>query len=166
MAWSTPRTWVAGEYITAAQMNANVRDNLNAVVPLGPDAWVPWTPTLTNITAGNGTTQARYFRVGRTIHFRFRFLFGSTSVMGTGPRFSLPVTASPDYVDSFPLGIGFLADTGVGEYPAMLIMTTGAARIVYVGGTNATGANVTAAVPFAWGSADQIVCFGTYEALS
>lgn len=31
MAWTTPRTWVAGEVPTAAIMNAHVRDNLNAL---------------------------------------------------------------------------------------------------------------------------------------
>lgn len=29
MAYSTPRTWVAGEYPTAAQFNANIRDNVS-----------------------------------------------------------------------------------------------------------------------------------------
>lgn len=29
MAYTTPRTWVAGEYPTAAQLNANVRDNVS-----------------------------------------------------------------------------------------------------------------------------------------
>lgn len=30
MAWTTPRTWVAGETVTAAIMNTHVRDNLTA----------------------------------------------------------------------------------------------------------------------------------------
>lgn len=29
MAWTTPRTWVAGEIVTAALMNVHVRDNLD-----------------------------------------------------------------------------------------------------------------------------------------
>lgn len=29
MAWTTPRTWVAGEIVTAAQLNTHVRDDLN-----------------------------------------------------------------------------------------------------------------------------------------
>ena len=29
MAYSTPRTWVAGEYVTAAELNANVRDDIS-----------------------------------------------------------------------------------------------------------------------------------------
>jgi len=31
MAWTSPRTWVAGELVTAALMNAHVRDNLIAL---------------------------------------------------------------------------------------------------------------------------------------
>ena len=31
MAWTTPRTWVDGELVTAALMNTHLRDNLNAV---------------------------------------------------------------------------------------------------------------------------------------
>lgn len=31
MAWTTPRTWVPGELVTAAMMNAHVRDNLNVL---------------------------------------------------------------------------------------------------------------------------------------
>jgi hypothetical protein len=33
MAWTTPKTWSAGETLTAANFNAHVRDNLNAVGP-------------------------------------------------------------------------------------------------------------------------------------
>lgn len=31
MAWTTPRTWVAGEVVTASLMNTHVRDNLDAL---------------------------------------------------------------------------------------------------------------------------------------
>lgn len=31
MAWTAPRTWVSSEVVTAAQMNAHIRDNLNAI---------------------------------------------------------------------------------------------------------------------------------------
>jgi len=31
MAWTTPRTWVAGAILTAAEMNVDVRDNENAL---------------------------------------------------------------------------------------------------------------------------------------
>ena len=33
MAWTTPRTWVTGEIVTAAVMDTHVRDNLNVTAP-------------------------------------------------------------------------------------------------------------------------------------
>ena len=35
MAWSAPRTWVASETLTAALLNQELRDNLNAAFPVG-----------------------------------------------------------------------------------------------------------------------------------
>lgn len=29
MAWTTPKTWAAGEFVDAAEMNAHIRDNIN-----------------------------------------------------------------------------------------------------------------------------------------
>jgi hypothetical protein len=34
MAWTTPKTWSAGETLTAANFNTHIRDNLNAIGPL------------------------------------------------------------------------------------------------------------------------------------
>jgi hypothetical protein len=45
MAWTTPRTWVAGEVVTASQMNTHVRDNLADL-----DARVNITPQITQAT--------------------------------------------------------------------------------------------------------------------
>jgi hypothetical protein len=35
MAWTTPRTWTTGELVTAAIMNAHIRDNQNVLNPSG-----------------------------------------------------------------------------------------------------------------------------------
>ena len=35
MAWSTPKTWTPGELVTAAQLNEFIRDNMNAMFPVG-----------------------------------------------------------------------------------------------------------------------------------
>jgi hypothetical protein len=40
MAWTTPRTWVAGETHTAAQHNTHVRDNLNYLYGARLGGWV------------------------------------------------------------------------------------------------------------------------------
>src|SRR5262245_10519475 len=52
MAWTTPRTWVAGELATASMLNTHLRDNLNFLY--GGD-YGNWTPSLTFDTAGNLT---------------------------------------------------------------------------------------------------------------
>jgi hypothetical protein len=35
MAWTNPKTWVPGELVTAAQLNQYIRDNMNAMFPVG-----------------------------------------------------------------------------------------------------------------------------------
>lgn len=47
MAWTTPRTWVAGEVPTAAIMNAHVRDNLNALKDPPQAVAQNWNTTIT-----------------------------------------------------------------------------------------------------------------------
>jgi hypothetical protein len=33
--WSVPRTWITGELVTSSQLNTELRDNLNAILPVG-----------------------------------------------------------------------------------------------------------------------------------
>lgn len=39
MAWVTPYTFTAGEQLTAAKMNEQIRDNMNALAPVGSLHW-------------------------------------------------------------------------------------------------------------------------------
>lgn len=165
MAYTTPATWVAGAVLTAAQLNAQLRDNLNAAFPLGVDAWTSWTPTLVNLTLGNGTVSAKYHRIGRRICWRFKFTLGSTSAVGTLPSFTLPVPAHADYLttDSF-LGGATLIDTGVAGYGGLVVCSSGGAPIfLRVGGSGAANVAVTATAPFTWGTGDVLSANGTYE---
>ncbi len=60
MAWTSPRTWVAGELITAAIMNAHVRDNLLILKdPISDDY-------LTNEGADYTTTSTSFVDVDAT----------------------------------------------------------------------------------------------------
>jgi hypothetical protein len=55
MAWTTPRTWTAGEVVTAAMMNAHVRDNLNVLkTNIGDDGTIAMSPAMARF-AGNGS---------------------------------------------------------------------------------------------------------------
>lgn len=92
---STPRTWAAGETVTAAELNAEIRDaftNLQA-------GWTSWTPTLTaastNPSLGTGSSLGVYSRIGKTVYYRGRVLFGSGATFGSGTySISLPVASS------------------------------------------------------------------------
>jgi hypothetical protein len=44
MAWTTPRSWVAGEVVTAALLNTHVRDNLTAA----PRGWLGYAQVTAN----------------------------------------------------------------------------------------------------------------------
>lgn len=35
MAWTSPRTWIVGELVTAAMLQEQIRDNMNAMFPIG-----------------------------------------------------------------------------------------------------------------------------------
>jgi len=132
-------------------------------------AWNSWTPTLTNLTLGNGTQSAAHHRIGRTIHFRWKFTLGSTSAVGTSPQFTLPVAAHADYAINMPMGTASLLDSGVALYLGWGIMinaSTVAPVAVNSAGATATNASVTATVPFTWATGDVIMVTGTYEAAS
>lgn len=135
------------------------------------NAWISWTPTLTNMTLGNGTVTARYTRVGRTIKFYFKFVLGSTSAVGTAPRFSLPVTTSGLYTTAGldRLGDAAILDSGVGVFSASCwwgSSTTALMDYWNATGTPVTAAAITATAPMTWTTGDVLLAEGTYEAAS
>jgi hypothetical protein len=54
MAWTTPRTWVSGELVTAALFNTHIRDNLNILkTPINDSGQVELTDA-TELTIASG----------------------------------------------------------------------------------------------------------------
>ena len=134
------------------------------------EAWTSFTPTLANITLGNGTLVASYHRLGRTIHYRVKLTFGTTSAMGTNPTITLPVAASATYgAETDTLGMMQIADSGTADFAgiARLVNTTTVRLMVLgVAGTYANHIGFTALVPMTWTTADSFSVYGTYEAAS
>lgn len=94
---ATPKTWVAGDVLTAAQMNAELRDALLGAFPLGPPdtAWTSYTPTLTqSATVTKTVTYAKYQRIGRTIHVAVSLAITGAGTTGNAILAGLPVTAA------------------------------------------------------------------------
>lgn len=132
-------------------------------------AWQAWTPTLTNLTLGNGTQVATYTQIGKTVVGRWSFTLGTTSTVGTGPTFSLPVAATANAANNgiMQIGVAYFLDSGVTNYIGSLQLattTTGLLTITQAGSTYVQLGGVTASVPFAFGNLDQIVAEFFYEA--
>lgn len=170
MAWTAPTTRSTGDLITAAIWNQDIVDNTNAEFPLGVGAWTAWTPTLGNLTLGNGTVTAQYQRIGRVIYWSFKFVLGSTSAVGTAPTFTLPAApAVAPYGVFFPFGQANLYDNATNNYPGVVVLSSGG--IVEIKAINAAGtyiltANVTATAPFTWTNTDEVHAIGVYQAAS
>lgn len=156
MAWTSPRTWIAGEVLSASLLNTHLRDNLLDLNGTS-SAWTSWTPTTANLTLGNGTITALYKQVGKSVIFRINFTLGSTSAVGTGPTFTVPVA---EVASSVQTGAGHFNDASVtgGFY-------SGACRIgAGVILPSSPSGYLTASVPFVWTVSDQIILGGVYEA--
>lgn len=133
------------------------------------DAWATYTPTLANITLGNGQRSGFYKKIGRVVHFYVQFVMGSTSAMGSNPTYSLPVNASSRYSSSSRDVLGHCAvlDAAVANYAGISFWgsaSTGALQVLTAGGTYVGVASFTATVPISWGNGDAFFAWGTYEA--
>jgi hypothetical protein len=123
MAWTAPRTWVAGETVTAAMMNAHLRDNLKAIT----DPWTAYTPTLagTGWALGNGTLNGHYSRIGSTVQFRAQLVIGSsTAGPSASPRIGLPFHMKPSDSEG-ALFSAAIWDTSTALYDAFGHINTG-----------------------------------------
>jgi hypothetical protein len=138
-----------------------VADSAEATGVKWAGGWTTWTPTFTNFTLGNGTVTARYQQVGKTVNFSILVSLGSTSVMGTTPYFTLPVTAAAN--GNFAMQ---MSDSGASNYLGSLDCST---TLAYLTATVTSGAYATiqyaaATQPFIWSINDNFAARGSYEA--
>lgn len=168
MTWTSPRTWVSGEIVTAAIMNAHVRDQFAAI----GDPWTAytpsWTASTTNPTLGNGTLVGRYMQAGKYVTFSIVLTMGSTTTFGTGTyALSLPFTAGGATGGRF-LMTGTGRDDSASSDFALTGIIAATTSSVSLRSMPTTAGNalaiVTQAVPTTWASGDIITISGTYEA--
>ena len=129
-------------------------------------SYTSYTPTFTNFTLGNGTATARYAQQGQLTDVYIRIVLGSTSVMGTAPRISLPATAN---FASIGANIG-TALNGMVSYTDTSATNTIYGLAMYYSNTEielrpfyssgnylqSTGAQINATTPFTWATTDEI----------
>lgn len=158
--WTTAiRTWAAGETVTAANMNAQLKDFASAF-----GALTSYTPALTasgsNPTLGTGSAaQGAYLRVQKLCIARFFIQFGSSGTgAGSGTYYvSLP-TNSAGYGGT--IGVGSLTDNSVTDIRQATYRTQDATKVVIL----CEGANyATDAVPWTWANNDSLDGLLVYE---
>lgn len=159
MAWTTPRTWVAGEVVTAAILNIDHRDNLKAI----GDAWTAYTPVWTTTgtapSLGNGSLTGAFRAAGKYTTFRIKLLAGSTTTFGTGEfRFTYPVSAA---VNPNPGMVGYVFRSGP-TYWGIIGVGFSATAFRMIG--TAGNALVNSTSPTTFTNGDELNMGGTYEA--
>lgn len=158
---------IDGLVIKDALLPAGNIQPLNLVSGTGSSwVWQSWVPTWNNLSIGDGVIQyAKYIQIGKTLHYRIQFSFGSTTTISGIIGFSLPVTSNIDLADGndFPLTSGQFSDaTGARWNPAVAFGTTSRLDLYYWD-LNSNIANTSSTAPFTWATNDLIAISGTYE---
>jgi hypothetical protein len=126
-----------------------------------------WTPTWSNLSVGNGTVTARYWRAGRFVICGVRVDFGSTTSISGSVSFTVPVTAASTALDWN--NVCNLTDNGTATYRGMVRLgstTTGTIRYESVSGSLVTIQAVSSSAPFTWTTGDAFDAVLIYEAAS
>lgn len=149
---------MAGETVTAALMNAHLRDNLNIIAAVGITGWTAYTATWTSSgtppAIGNGSVGGRYCQVGKLYVAQFLMQTGSTTTYGTGTYYwATPVTLATTFRQTGSLQV---TDSSAGTvfFGSWEVPTTTTLQ-AYMEHATATGA-VTATNPMTWATGDTI----------
>lgn len=150
--------WATNDVPTAAEINTYFQQR---------DAWTSYTPTLTNVTTGNGTLTGYYNQQGRIVDFFAKFQLGSTSSVTGTIGITVPVagvrSAEPFAVHLYDASAG--GATGLSLGSALWGSTTRLDLVVFnAAGTYLAGAYTSGTVPWTWTTSDFFAISGTYEA--
>lgn len=129
------------------------------------DAWVAYTPTLSNITLGSGGTSSFFYqRVGKMVNVRGRITLGGSGALSGVATFTLPVNAIT--ADQFWQSGTIMNDSGTTFYPGVVRVGTSSATVLAfnAAGTHTTAVNTAFNVPFTWASGDILNVGFSYEA--
>jgi len=133
--------------------------------PAASYTYQSWTPTLTNLTLGNGTMTGRYIQIGKFVHATLSLTWGSTTSSSGAWEFSSPVTmATPN---NTYIGTARILDAGTTNFAGMVLVLTSTKLIAfsqYVGNTYSEAANIATTSPFTWTTNDNLSFSITFEA--
>ena len=124
--------------------------------------WQTYTPTLTNLTLGSGTSVGKYKRSGKDCEIDYVFTLGAGSAVGSNPEVTLPFNrVASGYGTDFlqpAIGNAVIVDEASAAYPGSVTTSQTKFRMYAhtASGTYTTLAAITATVPITFGSTDQL----------
>ena len=126
-------------------------------------AWTPFTPTLTNMTIGNGTLSGYYAQIGKTVHYSVRVVCGTTTSISGAVSMALPTAARAS--TTYP-GSAVFYDSSAGATVGGVADLSGSSVAPITPPTTAGGywVQMTSTVPFLFAAGDIVSLAGTYEA--
>lgn len=143
--------------------NYYTKSESDAITP--PGAWTSYTPVLSGgWLNGNGTWDAKYIQIGKTVHVDGLFTLGSTTTKGVTLTVTLPVTAARTGRRTIGSAIAFL---GSGFYALTMLQNTTTTVTLYAinsATSYSQAASVTTVIPATWGTGDSFHFSFTYEA--
>lgn len=155
---------------TAAIADASITNaKLSTTAGEPGGAWVTWTPTWENLTKGSGgVVTALYTQVGKTVHARVHFKFGTGSAVSGDISVSLPVPArayagtgnltqigNVGASNGSALFFGFVSMANTSKAILRMIdATPNVAAVSVIGPT----------IPFTWATDHELTATFTYEA--
>jgi hypothetical protein len=129
-------------------------------------AWTAYTPTLTNLTLGNGTITARYAVSGKVLFVRITVTRGSTTSFGNTPQMSLPSGITTPHQAGFSAGVGSSGSIGGNTYLFQTILYSSSTLAVAAENAASTYSRltyITNTIPATWEAGDVFVINATLE---
>jgi hypothetical protein len=145
--------------MTFARDLANLADSATGI----ESAWTAYTPTITNLTLGNGVLVARYKKIGKTVFVEARVVFGSTTSISGSPIFYLPSN------QNLPLNGRanvVILDSGANYFKGMSADVSTNNFYIYAelaSGSYVSYASISSTVPMTWATNDTISISFFYE---
>ncbi|MER6098333.1 hypothetical protein ABT154_21245 [Streptomyces sp. NPDC001728] len=150
--------------MTAAYLNAEVRDQFNDIIAAWQTYTPTWTAATTNPVLGNGSIVGRYKRIGKTVHLQIDLAMGSTTTYGSGAwSVTLPLVAAA----ASGSRIGTAQALGGTRFQGQVVISSAASGTSAFFPASASVSNLSSVasnVPFAWASGNELRITVTYEA--
>ncbi|WP_326808185.1 hypothetical protein OHB04_22870 [Streptomyces sp. NBC_01775] len=170
---TTPRTWSVGEIVTAAYMNAEIRDQFASFL----GAWTSWTPAWyaeggANPTIGNGELSGRYLKVGRTVDWTLQLRWGSTTAAGGGGgsenwMFGLPASPATGFTYRIVNADAYDSSSGLHSIGHAVYSTSNGGVVkTFVSARADVNGIWDSTLPFTYANGDFLYVWGRYEAAS